>query len=92
MDNEHIILVLDDINKMQDEIQNAWNCGADIVKVFPAGFLGLDYLKAVRGPISNVPLMAVGGVDENNVAGFLKAGYCSCGIGSNIMKNSLIIQ
>lgn len=72
------------------EIQNAWNCGADIVKVFPAGFLGLDYLKAVRGPISNVPLMAVGGVDENNVADFLKAGYCSCGIGSNIMKNSLI--
>ena len=72
------------------EIQNAWNCGADIVKVFPAGYLGLNYFKAVRGPISNVPVMAVGGVDETNVASFLNAGYCSCGIGSNIMKNSLI--
>ncbi|WP_147634658.1 bifunctional 4-hydroxy-2-oxoglutarate aldolase/2-dehydro-3-deoxy-phosphogluconate aldolase [Treponema pectinovorum] len=72
------------------EIQNAWNLGADIVKVFPAGYLGLDYIKAVRAPISNVPLMAVGGVDEKNIKDFLNSGYCSCGIGSNIMKESLI--
>ncbi|QTQ15666.1 bifunctional 4-hydroxy-2-oxoglutarate aldolase/2-dehydro-3-deoxy-phosphogluconate aldolase [Treponema parvum] len=72
------------------EIQNAWNLGADIVKVFPAGYLGLDYIKAVRAPISNVPLMAVGGVNEKNIKDFLGAGYCSCGIGSNIMKESLI--
>ncbi len=74
------------------EIQAAWNYGADIVKVFPAGFLGLDYIKAVRGPISNVPLMAVGGVDEKNVKNFLQSGYSSCGIGSNIMKNDLIAE
>lgn len=34
--------------------------------------------------------MAVGGVDENNVKSFLDSGCCSCGIGSNIMKPSLI--
>ena len=72
------------------EIMHAYNSGADIVKVFPAGFLGLDYYKAVRAPINHVPLMAVGGIDETNVASFLEAGYCSCGIGSNIMKNALI--
>ena len=72
------------------EIQTAWNSGADIVKIFPASFLGIDYIKAIRGPISNVPLMAVGGVDENNVKSFLDSGCCSCGIGSNIMKPSLI--
>lgn len=74
------------------EIQCAWNSGADIVKVFPAGYLGLEYIKAVRGPINNVPLMAVGGVEESNVRAFLEGGYCSCGIGSNIMKNSLISE
>ena len=72
------------------EIMYAYNSGADIVKVFPAGFLGLDYYKAVRAPINHVPLMAVGGIDETNVASFFEAGYCSCGIGSNIMKNALI--
>lgn len=72
------------------EIMCAYNSGADIVKLFPAGFLGLEYYKAVRAPINHVPLMAVGGIDETNVASFFEAGYCSCGIGSNIMKNTLI--
>ncbi len=74
------------------EIMTAWNAGADIVKLFPAGNFGLSYLKAIRGPISHVPLMAVGGVDENNVSSFLKGGFCSCGIGSNIMRNDLIAK
>ena len=73
-----------------EQVKAAQDAGADIVKVFPAGFLGLDYYKAVRSPINHVPLMAVGGIDETNVASFFEAGYCSCGIGSNIMKNALI--
>ncbi len=72
------------------EILTAWNAGADIVKLFPAGNLGLPYLKAIRGPISHVPLMAVGGVDENNAESFLRSGFCSCGIGSNLVRNDLI--
>ena len=72
------------------EILTAWNAGADIVKLFPAGNLGLPYLKAIRGPISHVPLMAVGGVDENNAESFLRGGFCSCGIGSNLVRNDLI--
>lgn len=74
------------------EIMSAWNAGADIVKLFPAGILGIPYYKAIRGPISHVPLMAVGGINENNVKEFLDAGFCSCGIGSNIVRNDLIAQ
>lgn len=72
------------------EIMAAWNAGADIVKLFPAGNFGLSYVKAIRGPISHVPLMAVGGINESNVKEFLDNGFCSCGIGSNIVRNDLI--
>ncbi|MFA7118979.1 MAG: bifunctional 4-hydroxy-2-oxoglutarate aldolase/2-dehydro-3-deoxy-phosphogluconate aldolase [Sphaerochaetaceae bacterium] len=72
------------------EILSAWNAGADIVKLFPAGNFGLSYVKAIRGPINHVPLMAVGGINEKNVKEFLDNGFCSCGIGSNIVRNDLI--
>lgn len=68
------------------EIAIAWNEGADIVKIFPIAQLGVPYLKAVRGPINHIPLMAVGGVSEENVADFMKNGCCSAGVGSNIIN------
>jgi len=72
------------------EIVAAYQAGASIVKLFPAGNFGLSYVKAIRGPINHIPLMAVGGIDETNVAQFLDNGFCSAGIGSNVVKNSLI--
>ena len=72
------------------EIAAAYEAGAGIVKLFPAGDLGLDYVKAIRGPINHVPLMAVGGVDLDNVRKFLDNGFTSVGIGSNIVRNDLI--
>ena len=72
------------------EIMDAWNAGADIVKLFPAGNFGVSYVKAILGPISHVPLMAVGGVGANNIREFLENGFCSCGIESNIVRNDLI--
>ena len=69
------------------EIAAAYNEGADIVKVFPAANLGVDYIKAIRGPINHIPLMAVGGVSVDNVRAFLEAGCGSAGIGSNIINN-----
>ena len=68
------------------EIATAYNAGADIVKVFPIGNLGVDYLKAVRGPINHIPLMAVGGVSASNIKSFLDNGCCSAGVGSNIIN------
>jgi len=72
------------------EIATAYHAGATIVKLFPADTLGLSYVKAVRGPISHVPLMAVGGVSLDNFKDFLESGFTSVGIGSNIVRNDLI--
>lgn len=68
------------------EIALAWNEGADLVKVFPAGVLGTAFIRAVRGPLNHIPLMAVGGINTDNVREFLEAGCCSAGIGSSIIN------
>ena len=74
------------------EIVDAYDAGADFVKVFPADSLGLGYLKAVKAPLSHIPIIAVGGVNENNIADFIEAGLDGVGIGSNIVKKSMIEQ
>ena len=72
------------------EVLVAHNCGADFVKLFPAGSLGVGYAKAIMAPISHVKLLAVGGVNENNVADFLKIGMVGAGIGGNLANKKWI--
>ncbi len=72
------------------EIVMAHNAGADFVKLFPAGNFGLEYIKAVMSPINHISMLAVGGVDEKNIKDFLKIGLKGVGVGSNIVKSSLI--
>lgn len=72
------------------EIKTAHNAGADFVKLFPAGSLGAGYLKAVKAPLSHIKLMAVGGVNEENAAEFLKAGAAGLGVGGNLAKKAWI--
>lgn len=72
------------------EIADADRYGADFVKLFPITNLGAGYVKAVRAPLSHVRLLAVGGVDENNMAEYLAAGVCGFGIGSNITDKNMI--
>jgi len=72
------------------EITRAYHLGADFVKLFPASELGLSYLKALKGPLGHIPLIAVGGVNADNAAGFFKAGVVAVGVGSNIVDNALI--
>lgn len=62
------------------EILQAHNAGADIVKIFPAGWLGLSYLKDIKGPINHVKFLAAAGVNEENFKEYLNAGYCAAGI------------
>ena len=71
------------------EITTAWLAGADFVKVFPAGVFGSSYIKAIRGPIRHIPLMAVGGIDIENLSDYLAAGACCAGIGSNLIDPRL---
>ncbi len=56
------------------EILTAWEAGADMVKVFPADVLGPAYLKAVRGPLPQIPLVPTGGITADNAGEFIKAG------------------
>lgn len=72
------------------EIVTAYNYGADFVKLFPAGDLGLTYIKSVKAPLSHIPMLAVGGVTIGNIRDFLDAGMCGVGISSAIVNKSLI--
>ena len=66
------------------EILAAHRCGGDVIKLFPAVFLGTEYLDQLRGPIGNIPLMANGGINVWNMRAFLDAGCIGVGIGRNL--------
>jgi 2-dehydro-3-deoxyphosphogluconate aldolase/(4S)-4-hydroxy-2-oxoglutarate aldolase len=72
------------------EVVTAHNYGADFVKLFPVSNMGPDYVKAVKAPLSHVKLLAVGGVDENNMKDYLKAGVQGFGLGSNLVDKKLV--
>ena len=72
------------------EILTAYRAGADFVKVFPTSGLGSSYIKAVRGPLNHIRLLAVGGVNEKNIAEFLAAGCVGAGVGGNLVNKTWI--
>ena len=72
------------------EIADSYRYGASVVKLFPAGNLGLSYCKAVMAPINHIPMIAVGGVDDKNLSDFLKAGFIGLGIGSSLTNKKMI--
>ena len=60
------------------------------MKLFPAGTLGVSYIKAVRGPLAYIDMSAVGGVKPENVAEFLDAGVCGFGVGGELVKKEFV--
>ena len=72
------------------EVLQAYEAGADVVKLFPAGSLGVGYFKAICAPISHVKIMAVGGINEKNAADFIAAGAVGVGVGGNLANLSWI--
>ena len=69
------------------EIVKAWKAGADFVKVFPCGQVGgAKYIKAIKGPLPQIPLVPTGGVNLNTVAEFLEAGAEALGVGSELVQ------
>lgn len=71
------------------EIARAHRLGSDIVKLFPGSFAGPDYLKAVRAPFPDIPLMPSGGVNPDNIPDWIAAGAVAVGAGSNLCPTSL---
>lgn len=74
------------------EIVAAHRCGADYVKVFPGESLGgPTYIKHLRGPLPDIPLMVTGGVTRENAASYLAAGAQSVGLGSDLIPKKLVM-
>lgn len=74
------------------EIQEAHISGADFVKLFPITNMGVDYVKAVKAPLSHIKLLAVGGITENNMKEYIKAGVSGFGVGSNIIDKKMLAE
>lgn len=72
------------------EAAYAYKCGADIVKLFPAGLLGAAYIKAVKAPLKHIPVTAVGNVNVDNCAEFIQAGACGVGVGGSLVSAQLV--
>ncbi|MDF1746605.1 MAG: bifunctional 4-hydroxy-2-oxoglutarate aldolase/2-dehydro-3-deoxy-phosphogluconate aldolase [Gimesia sp.] len=72
------------------EVLTAWEAGADIIKVFPAFVGGPEYLKALHGPLPQIPLMPTGGVDLETLPDYLHAGACAVGLGSSLVTKQMV--
>jgi 2-dehydro-3-deoxyphosphogluconate aldolase/(4S)-4-hydroxy-2-oxoglutarate aldolase len=73
-----------------NEIYNATQMGAKLVKVFPGNVVGPGYIKSVRGPMPNVKLMVTGGVEPTteSLQEWFSAGVNVVGMGSQLFKNA----
>jgi 2-dehydro-3-deoxyphosphogluconate aldolase/(4S)-4-hydroxy-2-oxoglutarate aldolase len=73
------------------EIIDAARASADLIKVFPAKSLGgVAYLRALRGPFPDLPLVPTGGVDLSNVGEYIRAGATSVGVGSELVPKEVL--
>jgi 2-dehydro-3-deoxyphosphogluconate aldolase/(4S)-4-hydroxy-2-oxoglutarate aldolase len=72
------------------EILNAWEAGADVIKVFPAGVGGPQFFKDLKGPLPQIEMMPTGGVTLQTAPQFIKAGACAIGVGGELAGKGLI--
>ncbi|MFI0717574.1 bifunctional 4-hydroxy-2-oxoglutarate aldolase/2-dehydro-3-deoxy-phosphogluconate aldolase [Streptomyces sp. NPDC021224] len=70
------------------EVAGALDLGATAVKVFPADVHGPGYLRALRAPLPDVPLVAVGGIGARSAAAYLAAGALAVGVGSPLLGDA----
>ncbi len=72
------------------EVVTAWESGADAVKVFPVSTVGPRYIRDLRGPLPEIPLVPTGGVTAQNCAEFIKAGAIAVGAGSDLVDKGIV--
>ncbi|HKN25629.1 MAG TPA: bifunctional 4-hydroxy-2-oxoglutarate aldolase/2-dehydro-3-deoxy-phosphogluconate aldolase [Candidatus Acidoferrum sp.] len=91
-ENAHVITMSGALTPT--EILAAWKAGADFVKVFPCSLVGGDnYIRALRRPFPDVPLIPGGGVTQQNAAHYLLAGACALSIGKEIIpRESMLLH
>lgn len=73
------------------EVVNAWDAGADFVKVFPADSMGgAKYLRSLKAPLPHIKLVPTGGVSQSTAAEFIKAGAEAVGVGADLVNLNAI--
>jgi 2-dehydro-3-deoxyphosphogluconate aldolase / (4S)-4-hydroxy-2-oxoglutarate aldolase len=72
------------------EILDAWEAGADVIKVFPATALGPGFFKDIHGPLPQVRLMPTGGVTRENAGDWIKAGAVAIGVGTALVDKKAV--
>ena len=73
------------------EVIPAWEAGADFVKIFPCSQVGgASYIRALKGPLPDVPLVPTGGVNLDTAADFLVAGAAALGVGSELLQREAL--
>ena len=72
------------------EVINAWEAGCDAVKVFPCDVVGAKHVKALKGPLPQIPMIPTGGVNKDTVKDFLNAGAMAVGVGSSLAPKAAI--
>lgn len=68
------------------EIYRAWRAGATMVKVFPAGFLGPEYFREIKGPFKEIELLACGGVNADTIEPFFTCQASAAAFGGSVFK------
>jgi 2-dehydro-3-deoxyphosphogluconate aldolase/(4S)-4-hydroxy-2-oxoglutarate aldolase len=72
------------------EIVAAMDAGADLIKIFPASLGGPDYIKAVRAPLPQAPLVPTGGVEVENAGDYIRAGAVAVAVGGSLVSKKII--
>ncbi|HEY9371622.1 bifunctional 4-hydroxy-2-oxoglutarate aldolase/2-dehydro-3-deoxy-phosphogluconate aldolase [Streptomyces sp.] len=70
------------------EILTAWQAGAAMVKLFPASVGGPEYVRAVRAPLPDIPLVPTGGIRLEDAPAYLRAGATALGMGSPLVGDA----
>jgi 2-dehydro-3-deoxyphosphogluconate aldolase/(4S)-4-hydroxy-2-oxoglutarate aldolase len=74
------------------EIYNAWNAGATMVKVFPSNFFGPEFFKEIKGPFNDIELLACGGVTPENMKDYFANGASAVAFGASVFKKEWLAK
>ena len=73
------------------EVMAAWEAGADFIKIFPCGSMGgPNYIRALKGPLPQVPMVPTGGVTLETAADYIRAGAAALGVGGELVQKEAL--
>jgi 2-dehydro-3-deoxyphosphogluconate aldolase/(4S)-4-hydroxy-2-oxoglutarate aldolase len=73
------------------EVIAAWKAGGDFVKIFPTAHVGgIQYVRALKVPLPQIPLIATGGVNQLNASDFILAGATAIGVGAELLPKEAL--